>query len=298
MKKALVFLLVSLLLCSAAHAGSILEAPFVPDSAGAAVAAAAAEALQLQLRLTEDADVANAADIMLEDAGILLCADQAVLISSLQGYTSQDLRTAMRPVCRIAVSPLYLVVNAQAAESLGISGAESLLSYVAEHEYEMYIARHIDADVIDRAVIRLSDSVPVFTEGYPEEEIPSALENGEVLAAVYSGLQLAESGEALQPVCSLGSERTEAFPGLPCAAELGIPECDGIGIFLFASADAQDETVTQAAETCLGVGPEAAAVPGLSFAPLSGAELEDEIRRLFADYKDYMTAEGLFFYEE
>jgi len=298
-KRFLAFLLVCLLLCASALAGSPLEAPYAPGSPGAAVAAAAAEALGLELHLTDGADLPKAADVMLQSPGALLCADQSLIISGLQGYTSQDLRTAMLPVCRIAVNPLYLAVNAQAAADLGITDAQSLLSYIAEHEYEAYFARHIDADVADRAVTKLSESIPVFTEGYPEDEIPSALESGEVLAAVVSEIQLAEDGQSLLPVCSLGAERTAAFPDLPCAAELDLPVCDGTGIWLFASSDTDDAAVTQAASVCLGMDPAAVnAVPGFTFSPLAGEDAEKEIRDIIADYIGYMTSEGLFFYEQ
>lgn len=298
-KRFLAFLLLFLFLCASALAAASLEAPYTPDSPGAAVAAAAAEVLGLELHLTDGADLPKAADVMLLSPGALLCADQSLIISGLQGYTSQDLRTAMRPVCRLAVSPLYLVVNAQAAADLGITDAQSLLSYIAEHEYEAYFARHIDADVADRAVTKLSESVPVFTEGYPEDEIPSALESGEVLAAVVSEAQLAVADSSLLPLCSLGAERTAAFPDLPCAADLDIPPCDGIGIWLFASSDTDDAAVAQAASACQDMDPAAVnAVPGFVFAPLAGEEAEKEIRDIIADYIGYMTSEGLFFYEQ
>ena len=301
MKRFLAFLLLFLFLflCAAALAASPLEAPYTSGSPGASIAAAVAEALGLELHLTDGADLPKAADVMLQSPGALLCADQSLIISGLQGYTSQDLRSAMRPVCRIAVSPLYLVVNKQAAADLGITDAQSLLSYISEHEYEAYFARHIDADVSDRAVTKLSESVPVFTEGYPEDEIPSALESGEVLAAVVSEAQLDGADSSLLPLCSLSAERTAAFPDLPCAAELDIPPCDGIGIWLFASSDTDNTTITQAASACLGMDPASVnTVPGFAFAPLAGEEADKEIRDIIADYIGYMTSEGLFFYEQ
>ena len=69
MKRILACLLLSMLFCSAALAGSPLEAPYVPDSAGAAVAAAAAKALGTELRLAEGADLPKAADAMLQAPG-------------------------------------------------------------------------------------------------------------------------------------------------------------------------------------------------------------------------------------
>ena len=299
MKRFLAFLLLSLSLCSSAFAASSLEAPYAPGSPGAAVAAASAEALGLELHLTDGADLPKAADVMLQSPGALLCADQSLIISGLQGYTSQDLRTAMRPVCRIAVSPLYLVISAQAAANLGITDAQTLLAYIAKHEYEVYFARHIDADVSDRAVTKLSETIAIFTEGYPEDEIPSALERGDVLAAVVPETQLSGPDASLIPVCSLGATRTEAYPDLPCAKELNIPLCDGIGVWLFASSETDDAAVAQAASACLAMDPASVnAVPGFTFSPLAGEDADKEIREIIADYVGYMTSEGLFFYDQ
>ena len=299
MKRILACLLIFLLTCSSALAGSLLEAPYAPDTAGAAVAAAAAEALGAELHLTDGADLPKAADVMLQTPGNLLCADQSLIISGLQGYTSQDLRTAMRPVCRIAESPLYLVVDRLTAADIGVSDIGSLLAWIGEHEYEAYFARHLDADVIDRAVTRLSESVAVLTDYYATDEIPSALAEGKALAAVVSEAQLGSADPSLLPLCSLGGSRTGAFPDLPCAAELGLPVCDGIEIWLFASSETDDSAVEQAASVCLGMDPGSVdAVPGFAFAPLAGEKANEKIREVIADYIGYMTSEGLFFYEE
>ena len=37
---------------------------------------------------------------------------------------------------------------------------------------------------------------------------------------------------------------------------------------------------------------------GYELCPLEGEELRNVVQALFRDYKEYMTAEGLFFYEE
>ena len=299
MKKALAILFMLLLISSAASAEKQLEAPFMPESSGAVIAAAAAKALDMELHLTDDADIVKAADAMLQAPGTPLCADQSLFIASLQGYTSQDLRVAMQPVCRIAASQLYLVVHIQTAADLGISDADSFLSYIREHEYEAFLARHIDADVIDRAVVRLAESLPVFTEGYLENEIVPALESGEVLAAVMNGKQIAEAASDLLPLCSLGDERTAEHPELPCAGELELPVCEGSVIYIFVSSDTEDAAVQALASVCLSMDPASAdGAAGYSFKPLAGEELKETIRGLIADYIGYMTSEGLFFYEE
>ena len=299
MKRFLACLFIALLACTAALAEHPLEAPYAQDSAGAAVAAAAAKALGTELHLTDGADLPKAADVMLQAPGTLLCADQSLIISGLQGYTSQDLRTAMKPVCRIAESPLYLVVNRVTASEIGISDMESLLAWIGAHEYEAYFARHLDADVIDRAVTRLSESVAVLTDYYAEDEIPAALAEGKVLAAVVSEVQLDHADPSLLPLCSLGGSRTGAFPDLPCAAELGLPVCDGISVYLFTSSETDGAAVEQAASACRNMDPGSVdTVPGFAFAPLDGEEVNEKIRDLIADYVGYMTSEGLFFYEE
>ena len=299
MKKFLAVLFISMVFCFTALAESSLEAPYAPDSPRAVVAEAAAKALGTDLQLTSGGNTVAAVDVMLQTPGVLLCTDQSVLFSSLQGYTSQDLRTDMQPICRIAVSPLFLVVNKQNALDLGISSADALLSYIRDHEYEFYFARHLDADVIDRAVVRLSESLPVFTDCYTEEEIPAALEKGDVLAAVVSGEELTKADQSLLPLCSLSVARTELFPDLPCAAELGLPVCDGITVYLFTSSDTDNAIIESASSACMEMLP--ASVPittGFTLALLSGEAVKEEIRDLIADYIDYMTSEGLFFYEE
>ncbi len=288
-----------LLLClGCALAENALECPFPADTPAAGVAAAAADALGLPLHLTEEADTVKAVNTMLGGPGTLLCADQTALILSLQGYTDRDLRTDMQAVYKIASCPLFLVMDWTVAEEMGISDAGGLIAYMEENEYELLLARHIDADIIDRAVTLLSDELPLLTDYYSEEEIPAALESGEVHAAVISGTDLEKNGEGLLVLCSLGAQRTALRPDLPCAAELGLPVCREISVYLFTSAQTGRDAVEAAVSACGVLETEGLAVPGFDLTPLSGDALENEIREIFADYKKYMTAEGLFFYEE
>lgn len=300
MKRILAAALLTALLCSSALAEGLLAAPFAPDTPPAAIAAAVARAAGLALDLTEEADPAAAANAMLKSPDVLLFSDQAVMFAGMQGYTDEDVRVAMQPVCRIAHSPLYLVMDAAAARDLGIGNGADWMDYIAANEYELLLARHTDADVIDRAATLLSDELPVLTEYYLVEEIPDVLAAGEAQAAVFSwGEMEALDRDSLLILCSLGEAREAQTPDIPCAQELGMPPCQPIYLYVFASAQAAAEDVARAAEACLAISPDMVnALPGFAFSPLSGEALRQEIARTFADYKRYMTAEGLFFYEE
>lgn len=297
MKKAWIWILALLLTVSCAGAEKGLTADFTPESAEAALAEVIAGRTGLPLTLVEGAEPGKAANLMLADPECVLCGSQQALIFGLQGYTSADLRQAMTPVCRVAVSPLYLVMDPGTAEAYGIRDLETLTAYIAENEYELTYARHLGADTVDRAVVRLSNETAVLTDYFRAEEIADALRDGEADAAVFSGQELAESGETWLVLCCLGAERSAAYPDVPCAAEAGWTSSEGVWIALFASSEVSAEDVSAIAAAALAV-PADALPAGYEYSPLEGEACREAVQELFRDYKAYMTAEGLFFYEE
>ena len=288
MKKGLMILLALALCVSCAGAERGLTAEGTPGSPAAALAELVSEKTGLALGTAGEEGPGEAANRMLEDPERILCGSQQSLIAGLQGYT---------PVCRLAVSPLYLVMDRDTAEGYGISDVQTLAAYAAEHEYEMTFARHLGADPVDRAVTRLADEVLALTDYFRPEEIPAVLHSGEADAAVITGLELADSGEDWLVLCCLGAERSLAYPDIPCAAETGWTPCEGEWFALFASAEIPEELAAEAAGAALGIGQEDLPA-GYELCPLEGEELREAVQELFLDYKDYMTAEGLFFYEE
>ncbi len=297
MKKGLMILLALMLCVSCAWAEPGLTAEGAPGSAAAALAELVSEKTGFSLEAAGEAAPGEAANRMLEDPECILCGSQKSLIAGLQGYTSADLRTAMTPVCRLAASPLYLVMDRNTAEGYGISDAQTLAAYAAEHEYELTFARRLGADPVDRAVTRLADEVPALTDYFRPEEIPEVLHSGEADAAVFTGLELAEAGEDWLVLCCLGAERSLAYPDIPCAAETGWTPCEGEWFALFASAEIPEELAAQAAGAAPGIRQEDLPA-GYELCPLEGEELREAVQALFLDYEEYMTAEGLFFYEE
>ena len=308
MRRLCMLLCVCLLALPALAAGEFsVSTPFSSTEPEGILAAWAAEQLSAPLETGPDeASVSletrsGEANRMLEDSSVLLCDTEALLMAGLQGYTAKDLRTDMAPVFRLAVCPLYLVMDSAAAEDLGIQDYSGFSEYIGENAYadDRLLARHVEADPADRAVVFLSDEIPLFTEPFWPEEIPAALSSGDAFAAVISGTELeAWTGEPLLLLCTLGEERTLLHPELPCAKELGLAPCPQPGLYLFASAESDAGFRADAASRLTAAYGEETAFPaGFEPAPMAGEELDSCLRGIFADYRDYMTAEGLYFYE-
>ena len=305
MRRRLVTLMLALTICGAAAAETV-TAPFPDGSAEAALTARIAETLGYDYAPAEAGAVlssegrAEAANVMLAETGTLLCDTQAALMAGLQGYTEEDLRTAMTPVCRVARCPLYLVMSAETAREKGIADGEGLLAYIAENEYadDFLLARHIEADPTDRAAVFLADRLPVLTEPLWPEEIPEALRGGEAALALFTETELSgDDGEWLV-LFTLGAERTGARPEIPALPEAGLEACPEPALYLMTAAGTAAEIISAAAER-VGKADLSAdcAAAGYVFEPLTGEALTAEVAALFADYKEYMTAEGMFFYE-
>lgn len=308
MRKRFLILLtaLALLLCLtvSAGAGDCLTSPFPSGSAEAALVAEIAEALDFAYTPESEQDPESdrrirAANRMLAEQGAVLCDTQAVLIAALQGYTAEDFRTAMTPVCRVARCPLYLAMGAGTAAEFDIDGAESFLACLAENEYDdrLLLARHVEADPADRAAVFLSDSLPVLTDVFFPEQIPDLLQSGEAALAVLTEAELDAAGDAVI-LFTLGSERTGTRPDVPAITEYGMDACPEPALFLMAGTGTDEDFLTEIARkvsgadltgVCLAAG----MVPDV----LSGDALRAEIGGIFADYREYMTAEGLYFYE-
>ena len=288
-------LLVSLAVSvSAAEPGIVT--PFPAESAEGQIAQTLSDCLGIPVLPDGAEDSGESANRMLADPDILLLDSQAAPIAGLQGYTAEDLREAMVPVCLVAESPLFVVMDVNVAEGYGIRDAETLAAWISDHEYELTFARHTGADVIDRAVTLLGNEAAVLTDYFLPEEIPEVLHSGEADCGVMSGAELAADADDLIILCCLDGKRSEAFPDIPCAEEAGFPVCRGESLWLFASAQADQAVLQQVVETV-----SAADLPlpeGFEKRGLTSDALREELKALFADLKEYMTSEGLFFYEE
>lgn len=296
MRKSFLLMLV-LVLCavSGARAEKGLVAAFPPESRESVIAQAVAG--MLDLPLLEDEDAGSAANRMLADPEHILLGSQDVLIAGLQGYTELDLRQAMTPVCALAVSPFFLVMDRNVAEELGITDLDSFRAYISEAQEDVIFARHLDADPVDRAVTRLAYELDVLTDLFEDDEVPAALRDGEALAGVFSAADLAESEENWLPVLCLGTERDSAHPDVPCAAEAGFTPSEGFLVGLYMSSEASAESVENVCTAAQSLN--VSLLPaGYVPSALSASDYAALVSSLFTDYMGYMTEDGLAFYEE
>lgn len=123
------------------------------------------------------------------------------------------------------------------------------------------------------------------------------LSSGEVALAVYTEAELNDAQELLI-LFTLGNDRTESHPEVPSITEAGFDACPQPALYLMTKAGMDEELLQENArrisETDLS---EECRAAGLVYDPLSGEALHEEIAEIFEDYKEYMTAEGLYFYE-
>ncbi len=300
----MLLLMLCLLLPLCAGAEGLLVAPFPEEAPESIVADAVASLLGRQVASLPDLNGAEAVNAMLAQPETLLLDTQAALFLSLQGYTAADCREAMRPVCCLGRQDLVLVMDAAAAMSRGIKDASSFRSWMADHEYELLIARFVDPDVIDYASFLLEQALPVLSETcFDREEALDALSSDMLQLLV---LPAASLPEGVLPLFSLGSAPSPVLTDLPCAVSLGWPVCDGITLSLYASAALPQEEAAALADTLsaalLQEAPatlaDALTAAGFTTAFLAGEAFTDETAAAFASYASYMTSEGLFFYEQ
>lgn len=307
MKKRCLLILLVLMLCTAAacRAEKGLTSSFAPESPEAALAQEAVGLLGLPLLpVPEDEEdpAGAAANLMFADPECVLLGSQDVLIAGLQGYTvfttSEELWNALSPVCSLAESPLFLIMDRQVAEGLGVTDFASLRDYISANEYELTFARHIGADPVDRAAVQLSEDLEIMTDVFSDDEIPDVLRYGEeAQAGIFTGTELAASGEDWLVLCCLSAERSPLRPDVPCALEAGLTPCEGPLVCLFMSAEADESAVRSVSEAAAGLA-ESALPAGYVPQYASGSGLTETLRDLFTGYKQYMTSEGKMFYEE
>ena len=292
MKRMLLLLLVmQIVLAGTCLAEKVLVDPY----AGAPAEAALSEELAARLTaatgeeyaVRHEADTASAVNafLQLDGGSALLVCNQEALILSLQGYTNQDLRTALQPVTCVAASESMIYAAPAVTELIPEKSAEALIAYTEENPYEVVIARLIDASPFDYLVLKATEDMYVDEELYMDfDEASQAAQDGAAEILVLSEAMKPEGTDVYEPFC---------LTGLP-----GIWQ----GVFLQAGADSA--WLEQLNDTLGGLKNDEAwqqmiAAAGYSSAPCPAPEeFASEVKSLFEQYVQYLTNEGLFFYEE
>ncbi len=291
MKKLLLSLMVLLLFVSAAQAEIILVDGYSAHPAEAALSERLAEslaaALQTDVSVRHEADALSAINAFLglpEGSSPLLLCTQEAMILSLQGYTDQDLRTAVLPAARVAASESWLYASPAVLELVPSPTLDSLTAYTEENPYQLFIARLIDASPADYLTLEATRDMYVDQNLYmDDEEMGAEAKAGAPDLAVFSA--------AMLPGAAADYERL--FPA-------GLP---GLWQGLFARPDGEKMIpVLSQAALALNETPEGREMlSDAGYTPGSGLDAEEftgEVKALFAEYVRYLTNEGLFFYEQ
>ncbi|MBQ4074170.1 MAG: hypothetical protein IJD39_03075 [Clostridia bacterium] len=208
--------------------------------------------------------------------------DPSAMILSLQGYTDDDLRTAVLPVARIAASPATLYATQGVFSLCEDTTEEGLTAFTENAPFELFIARLIDASPVDFLTLEATSLFYVDQSLYMDwAEMAQAAQDGIPDLCVFGAEIPAELDGLLTPLYAPGLEGPflGAFVQTDCAAAGDVEKA----ILAFASEEEIQALLQQAGYT-----------PG---SQLDAAAFGEEVKALFQRYIQYLTNEGLFFYE-
>ncbi len=239
---------------------------------------------QLQGSVVSDADAAAAMNAFLaapKDQAVFI-GDPATLILSLQGYTDEDLRTAIVPVAKIAASPARLYATEGAIALCGTPTPEELLAFTENAPFELFIARLTDASPVDYLTLEATAMCYVDQNLYMDfAEMAQAARDGAADLCVFGAEIPAELEGLLTPLYT--TELEGPFMGAFMQADTTMAaEVETALLALIRQAD------TQALLEAAGYIPDSCK---------DSAAFAEEVENLISDYIQYLTNEGLFFYE-
>ena len=290
MKRTVLLLILSILLVQAAAAETVIVDPYASFPAEAALtdhlARALSEKLGTAFTARHEAETAEAVNVFLSLPDALLLTNPQALILSLQGYTDEDLRTAVQPVYRVAASGSAFFAAPAVAALLPDPTYDALVQYTEGHPYELFLARTIDASHNDYLGLEATQDLYVDQNLY--------MDYAEAAAEAQAGApDLMVMSLAMLPE-EVAQNYSLLFPS----------ELPGIWQGVFAkTAGAADWTAKLSAplgeitaspewQTLLTAG---------GYEPASGADAQQftqEFAQMTEDYIRYLTIEGLFFYEQ
>ena len=290
MKRTVLLLILSILLVQAAAAETVIVDPYASFPAEAALTDHLAQALTEKLGTAftarHEAETAEAVNTFLSLPDALLLTNPQALILSLQGYTDEDLRTAVQPVYRVAASGSAFFAAPAVAALLPDATYDALVQYTEGHPYELFLARTIDASHNDYLGLEATQDLYVDQNLY--------MDYAEAAAE-------AQAGAPDLMVMSLAMLPEEVVQNYSLLLPSELP---GIWQGIFAkTAGAADWTAKLSAplgeitaspewQTLLAAG---------GYEAASGADAQQftqEFAQMTEDYIRYLTIEGLFFYEQ
>lgn len=282
MKKVLLMTAVLLLLCVPALAETQV---FCTGEAGDAVYdAAAVLAEKMEGEVVSAPTALDAVNLFLAADGnsAVYVGDPSVMILSLQGYTDQDLRTAVTPAAMLAGSPATLYATEAVLNACEDMTEDGLLSYTENAPFELCIARLIDASPEDYLTLEATSMFYVDQSLYMDyAEMAQAILDGAADLCVFGARMPGEVKDMLTPVY----ETALAGPFLGVFVQADAANLQATEAAVLAMAEQED---VQAALKAAGY---------TEHSQLGADEFGQLVKELFQSYIQYLTNEGLFFYE-
>ena len=295
MRKALSILLALVLLLPAVSLAETTLLYNTGDETGSALAAELASLLDLPLEEAEENGVA--VNVIAADPGKAALVSQLALIEGLQGYTDEDVRKTLQLVLPLARSSLYVLCSPETADQFSLEDLSSLSACLEAQPFALTLMRSFDAGPLDMAALDLFEALDLETDTFADfSDCVENLSAGAYLliAEEEQAAALSNSG-SVRVLGPLTAERTARFPELPAAGETGLPVCQGLVWGVYQSVDADPAPLL----SVLSALPENAKFLdtlsrlGLYAVDPSEFVLADKLKQ----YVDYMTEEGLFFYD-
>lgn len=241
----------------------------------------------------------SAVNAMLADTGSLCLATQQMPIRALQGYSNGDPRKDMQALTIVAKDDVFMLMRKNAAEAIGVTDLTTLNAFLEENEYGVTVMRFLDANAYDRACCTLFDTMYLDSDVYTDlDDMVSSTddETPYMLLVGASDAMKLSTGDFVVLGC-MSETRSPFFPDIQCAAEAELPVCQGVWYGVFTTAGA-DTSVTSALQTAANDGAFITLLNNLYLQPASMDDFQSFVLFQCADLVAYMTAEGLFFYEE
>ena len=287
MRKILALALILAMLPAAALAGTSVHI-----CEGDETAAALVELIRGEAALWENE--AEALDKAVEQPDTAALVTQQALILGLQGYSEAEVKTDIRLLMPLCADDLYLVCSEETADACGVRDLPSLVGYLAENPSELMIMRCFEASVTDYAATEVFEAAEFGSDTFADSaDCEENLETDAFVLVAYTEQALRLDAEGYVVLGALTAERTAEYPDLPCAGECDLPVCTGRVWGLYAAAEgdpsAFDREVIRKTMT-------EDRLAELHCRPVD--EKDFQLEKEISDYIDYMTAEGLFFYEQ
>ncbi len=203
------------------------------------------------------------------------------MILSLQGYTDADLRTEIAPVVRLASAPATLYATEGALTLCAETSEEDLMVFTENQPFELFIARLVDASPEDYLTLESTALLYVDQNLYMDYE---------------EAAQAAIDGAA--DLYVFGAEVPDELQALLTPLYQTVLDGPFLGAFVHTGADSAQLEAALLAALSQPATQEMLTDKGYASASWqNSADFAETVKTLFADYIQYLTNEGLFFYE-